>query len=572
MSDSWYKVDNVAKVFLATASMRDPRVFRISCTLQEQVDPDTLNEALRRTAQEWPQFQVTLHRGLFWHYFESTDLMPAAQPETKAPCAPLYTPERRNRLIYRVTYFGARINLEMFHAITDGNGGLLYLKSIVRNYLALRHPGELDSVPSPNSASAGDLAQDSFRNFYGGTRRRKAEKKTKVYRPHGFLPYDQLQFFEGHLSARQVLDRSHALGVSMTSYLGACFMLAIYHDMPALERSKPISISLPVNLRNYYPSETARNFFNSVYVTHTLTEADTLETVAPVFDAKLKEVLRSENIRAQMDEYEKLEHVPAIRPVPLFLKNATVKLFTKLEDRHVTAVVSNMGRITIPAELQPYIRSFAAFSSCKTLFTVVCSYGDDLVLGTASALRSTTILQRFYRSLAKDGLDVTLYATEVEKGSAGTALTARCARTACRARRRQLISRRLRRASTAPRSCIRSLLFCCRPWWWWPGRLISCCWTTRPTAISACCWPSGLWQRCGCCAPSCAGATTARARSSTCCCSSRRCSSLPTGSTATQATALIWSCRSSAALPWGATSCLPFCAADSRQMRWSICS
>ena len=31
MSDSWYKVDNVAKVFLATASQRDPRVFRISC-------------------------------------------------------------------------------------------------------------------------------------------------------------------------------------------------------------------------------------------------------------------------------------------------------------------------------------------------------------------------------------------------------------------------------------------------------------------------------------------------------------------------------------------------------------
>ena len=73
MSDSWYKVDNVAKVFLATASQRDPRVFRISCTLNEEIDPDTLNEALRSTAQEWPQFQVTLHRGLFWHYFESTD-------------------------------------------------------------------------------------------------------------------------------------------------------------------------------------------------------------------------------------------------------------------------------------------------------------------------------------------------------------------------------------------------------------------------------------------------------------------------------------------------------------------
>ena len=293
MSDSWYKVDNVAKVFLATASQRDPRVFRISCTLQEDIDPDTLNTALRATAQEWPQFQVTLHRGLFWHYFESTDLVPTAQPENKAPCAPLYTPERRNKLIYRVTYFGARINLEMFHAITDGNGGLLYLKSIVRNYLALRHPGQLNDVPSPNSASAADLVQDSFRNFYGGTKRDNAAKKVKAYRPRGLrLPYDQLQFFEGHLSAKQVLERCHALGVSMTSYLGASFMLAIYHDMPALERKKPICISLPVNLRNYYPSETARNFFNSVYVTHTLTDADTLETVAPVFDAKLKEVLK----------------------------------------------------------------------------------------------------------------------------------------------------------------------------------------------------------------------------------------------------------------------------------------
>lgn len=415
MSDSWYKVDNVAKVFLATASQRDPRVFRISCTLNEEIDPDTLNEALRSTAQEWPQFQVTLHRGLFWHYFESTDQLPTAQPETKAPCAPLYTPERRNKLIYRVTYFGARINLEMFHAITDGNGGLLYLKSIVRNYLALRHPGEMENVPSPNSASAGDMAQDSFRNFYEGTKRKKSAKKPKVYRPHGFLPYSQLQFFEGHLSAKEVLARAHELGVSLTSYLGASLMLAIYAEMPALERSKPIAISLPVNLRNYYPSETARNFFNSVYVILTLTETDTMQTAAAAFDAQLKEALLPENIKAQMDEYEKLEHIPGIRPVPLVVKNLTVKLFTALEKKHVTAVISNMGRITLPDAMKPYIKQFAAFSSCEDLFTCVASYGDDLVLGTASSHRSTNVLRRLYRGFAEAGLQVTLYATEVEK-------------------------------------------------------------------------------------------------------------------------------------------------------------
>ena len=116
-----------------------------------------------------------------------------------------------------------------------------------------------------------------------------------------------------------------------------------------------------------------------------------------------------------MDEYEKLEHMPGIRPVPLFIKNAAVRFFNRLEERHVTAVLSNMGRIEVDEALQPYIRRFSAFSSCDWLFTCVCSYGDDLVLGTASALRSTNVLRRLYCGFAADGLAVTLYATEVEK-------------------------------------------------------------------------------------------------------------------------------------------------------------
>ncbi|HIZ48251.1 MAG TPA: hypothetical protein H9810_05995 [Candidatus Gemmiger excrementavium] len=416
MSHSWYKVDNVAKVFLATATRRDPRVFRVSCTLTEPVDADTLNEALQRTALEWPQFQVTLHRGLFWHYFEATDQLPTARQEDKAPCAPLYVRERRNRLIYRVSYFGARINLEMFHALTDGNGGFLFLKSIVQNYLALRHPGTLEHLPTPNSASAGALEQDSFKKFYGGAKGVLPEHLPRSYRLHGGrLPYDQLQYFEGHLSVRQVLEKSRELGVSVTSYLGASLMLAIYDEMASMDRAKPISISIPVNLRNYYPSETARNFFNSVYVTHTPAPGDTLQTLAPVFDEKLKDALRPEKVKAQMDQYEKLEHVPGIRPVPLVIKNWTVRFFSWMERGHVTVVLSNLGRIAVPEALEPYIRGFSAFSTSEGMFTCVCSYGDDLVLGTASALRSTNVLRQFYSGLAKNGLQVTLYATEVQK-------------------------------------------------------------------------------------------------------------------------------------------------------------
>lgn len=418
MPETWYKVDNVAKVFLATNTRRDPRVFRISCTLTEEIDPDVLDAALARTARELPQFQVTLHRGLFWHYLESTDQLPRAHPERTAPCAPLYGPERRNRLLYRVTWFGARINLEMFHALADGNGGLLFLKALVHNYLALRHPDELAEVPRSEGASAADLEQNSFRNFYTGGRLRlgRGTGHTRAYHIRGLrLPHSQLQYFEAHLPARQVLEAARALQVTLTSYLGAALMLAIHAEAPAMQRSEPVVVSLPVNLRNYYPSATARNFFNSVYVSHTFTGEETLASLAPLFDARLKEALSEKNIKARMDDYEKLEHIPLIRPVPLAIKNRAVGLFSGLEKHRVTVVLSNLGRVQLPAALQPYVQGFSAFSSCETMFTCVCSYGDDLVLGTASAYRSTNILRRLYRSLADAGLAVTLYATEVQK-------------------------------------------------------------------------------------------------------------------------------------------------------------
>ncbi|MGN0706625.1 MAG: hypothetical protein ACI4JC_01315 [Faecalibacterium sp.] len=415
IADAWYKVDNVAKIFLATATRRDPRVFRISCTLNEPIQPEVLNEALRLTAKEFPQFQTTLHRGLFWHYFEPSDHQPYCKQEHLPPCMPLYTPERSNQLLYWVTYYGARINLEMFHALTDGNGGLVFLKAIVQRYLMLRFPKALCELPSVDSASIDDRQEDGFRKFYG-RRTPSLEKPRRAYHIHSRrLPYDQTQYFQAHLSARQLLERSRALGVTMTSYLGAALMIAVYAEMPALERGMPIGISMPVNLRNYYPSATARNFFNSVTVSLVLENGQTLAELAPVFDARLRELTVPDAVRARMDGYEKLEHIPGIRPVPLFLKNPAVSFFSRRSNAAVTMVLSNLGRIQVPEALQPYIKGFSAYNTTRTMFTAVCSYGDDLVLGTASAYRSTNVLRRFYRSLAEDGIDVTLYASEVEE-------------------------------------------------------------------------------------------------------------------------------------------------------------
>ena len=69
-SSNWYKIDNVSKVFLATVGKRDTRSIRLSCTLNEDVDPELLKEAVLSAIEDRPQVQVRIRRGFFWHYME----------------------------------------------------------------------------------------------------------------------------------------------------------------------------------------------------------------------------------------------------------------------------------------------------------------------------------------------------------------------------------------------------------------------------------------------------------------------------------------------------------------------
>ena len=67
MPETWYKVDNVAKVFLASVSRRDPRVFRVSCTLNEDVDYELLTghwENLNPFSVEYLRHMLILVKGV----------------------------------------------------------------------------------------------------------------------------------------------------------------------------------------------------------------------------------------------------------------------------------------------------------------------------------------------------------------------------------------------------------------------------------------------------------------------------------------------------------------------------
>ena len=130
-------------------------------------------------------------------------------------------------------------------------------------------------------------------------------------------------------------------------------------------------------------------------------------------DQNLKKELLPEAVEERMIDYEKLENFFFIRLVPLFIKNPVVNMVTKKTNRQVTAVLSNLGRLKVPDELTEYIDSYCAFCSTSALFVVCSTYNDKLTLGISSAYKSTQVLRDFIKGLADEGVDITLYSTEL---------------------------------------------------------------------------------------------------------------------------------------------------------------
>ena len=126
----WDKLDNTAHLFPSIAGESMTNVYRISVELNEEVQREALQQALDIVLPKFDGFNVRLRTGVFWNYFEENGKKaPKVTEEAMFPCR--YIRQNRNRnYLFRVTYYGCRINLEVFHVLTDGMGGINFLREL----------------------------------------------------------------------------------------------------------------------------------------------------------------------------------------------------------------------------------------------------------------------------------------------------------------------------------------------------------------------------------------------------------------------------------------------------------
>lgn len=408
----WSRLDNASKIFPATWSLKDPKVFRITCELTEDVKPQLLQAALDDTVEDIPVYKSVLRRGMFWYYLEKSDIRPIAKLEATPVCAPIYTGQKDN-LLFRVSYFKSRINLEVFHALSDGAGALRFFQALIIRYLTLIDKGAFQDTAAVGSASLSGLMDDSFsKHFIGGGSKKNGSnpKDAEAYQIHGTrFPDKRMSLVEGSMSAKRVLDEAHKHNVTLTAFLASLFVYAIGKEMQACGRKHPVVLTIPVNLRQYYESVTVRNFFSLITISYHLDNgSNNLNTVIQDVNEALKKALTVERLDARANKLMALEQNALARIIPLSAKDVILRRFANRSVRNTTSTVSNIGKISMPPEYAPRIRQFSVCTSALRPQMALCSYGDRLVISITSPYRETEIQRHFFRLLANAQIEIEL--------------------------------------------------------------------------------------------------------------------------------------------------------------------
>ena len=411
--ERWRRLDNTAKIFPVIASENLSSVFRISATLKEEVDPGTLQSALEEILPQFEGFSVRLGRGFFWYYFENNKRMPVIERETTYPCKYI-EPRSSHQYLFRVSYFDRRINLEVFHAITDGLGAVNFLKALVYRYLDLKSGSRTGyHFEQKISSDISMNVEDSYVRHYKKTLKRKYSSKAAFHIKGDLLPLDEENVLHGYVGLKELKAAGKRYGVSITRFLTASLIWAIYQEYLGKKAcDEPIGISIPINLRTLFDSKTMANFFAVTLIEflsdekeHTFTEI--LETVSSQMDHKITKEKMEEVISYNVSNEKKWY----LRVTPLFLKWGALNLIFRKNDKAYTMTLSNIGPIDILEEYKDDIERFhmmIGVSKRQPMKCAVCSYEDEVIVTFTSVFQDTRLQDRFFSFLKEEGIPVDL--------------------------------------------------------------------------------------------------------------------------------------------------------------------
>ncbi len=414
----WLKLDNAAKLYPAVRTKNWSNIFRLSVTLNEKIDPVILQSALNITIKRFPSIAMRLCKGFFWYYLEEVTEVPQVIPERPYPCSKMTSADMK-KCAFRVLYYENRIATEFFHSLTDGNGGLIFIKTLAAEYISQKHNVKIKSgygVFSRNEMPDSKEFEDSFLKYDGHIS--ASRREATAYKVCGTKEKSDFHhIITGIVSLKDALSVSKKYGVSLTTFLVSVMIFSIMQiqdrEVPDKKKQKPVKVLVPVNLRNYFESTSMRNFV--LYITPGI-DANmgnfTFEEIVHIIHHQMKLQLTEKQMRARITANVKAEKNKFLKVMPLILKNIGMKaVFSMVGEKKSCITMSNLGAVKVPEQMNEFTERFDFSLGVQATGSNNCgilSYQDKLYINMIRNIRESELERLFFTNLVGHGIAVTV--------------------------------------------------------------------------------------------------------------------------------------------------------------------
>jgi hypothetical protein len=401
----WFPLDNAAKIYPFSMTHGRMAVYRLSVYLTDDVIPDILQIALSFTIKRFPSFATTVKKGFFWHYLDTSKRRYSLEPEESMPCKPLKV-ARSGSQSFRVIYYKNRISIEFFHVLADGSGGMVFLKTLMTEYLRLlgfESSPDGDALSINETPSARELA-DAFAmvprtdKISGFVNRPAVQMSGKLCRQR---PCRVLHFKLDGNTLRAAAKRYDA---TITSYLLALIFIACKRATDVTNGT--IRVQVPVNLRKFYPSKTLRNFSMYCGIQLPIQAIEDVRSITGGITSQLNEKASRHAMSEMVTAAARI--VSSLRFIPLFIKTPVVKLVNGiLSDRLFSTTLSNLGVIHMLPELTKHVESMDVVMGPSTTNRASCAlvtFGNTATLSITKSTADPTFEETLYDLLTADSV------------------------------------------------------------------------------------------------------------------------------------------------------------------------
>ena len=411
----WTRLENSAIIYPSCQTHKYAVVYRMSVTLDSTVDSAALDQALKNTMPRFPSFRYSVKKGLFWWFLQRLENDPSVcAPSSLKP----FNIRSNGGYMFKLSALGSRIDLDVFHALTDGTGAMTFLLSVVAEYLKLTSGVGVEYgkwVLNPEEEPVKEEMEDGFDRFSGTKGSLDNEKNAWHIKGTNESP-DVLNSLGVSVNLDALSEKARQMDCTITELISALMLYSlqeIRRDDRSRRKRNHIRMELPVNLRPIFASRTLRNYSSYVYLTLDVSNGDFM------LEDAVKEVKYQKRLYTQPSQLKRriaanvaLEDNLAIRCVPLFIKKPIINLINHLKgDRYATYTFSNMGNIELPEGMKEKVKDihFILGRTRKRSGSCACvSYGGTLNLDFSRKIAEDDFERVFVKNLRALGIWATV--------------------------------------------------------------------------------------------------------------------------------------------------------------------